>query len=512
MKPLSRMSAWAAPTLVAFVAAFFLLWPAQLGGGTTYVTTDGTSMEPRFHTGDLAIVRAEEDYAVGDIAAYHSQIFDTVVMHRIVAVEDGRYTLQGDNNPWLDPDHPTRDQLIGEMVLRVPHGGAWLDRITDPVVLGPLSALVVLAGGSSHIRRRRRRHPMSRPAGARATTTMAGRLTPGAQRVAAASAVAGLAGIALGVVAWTSPTTTSPVAAQDTPRSMTFSYSATVPQSPAYDGTSVKAPETVFRKLVDTLKVRYTYRGTPGTIRPVAELSTTSGWHSTLPLGPTVKVDGSPSTHTVSLHLDALDRRANAAAAAIGIPASEVEVAVQPQVTSPGRPTFSPALHLLLGPLTVKPADEGGNLTVSEGNPTTAQPTQTGTLTIAGQQFAVATARAVSVVLTALALITLLLVGLLPRLRSPGTETAAIRRRYGRTLVEVEPMPTPAGRQIIDVVDFPTLARLADRYELMVLHWSRSDVETFVVQDQRITYRYRTGTGTTPTGPAVAEASAPTAP
>jgi hypothetical protein len=45
------------------------------------------------------------------------------------------------------------------------------------------------------------------------------------------------------------------------------------------------------------------------------------------------------------------------------------------------------------------------------------------------------------------------------------------------------------------VVDFPTLAKLAERYELLVLHWRRSDVETFVVQDQGTTYRYRTGVG-----------------
>jgi len=57
-------------------------------------------------------------------------------------------------------------------------------------------------------------------------------------------------------------------------------------------------------------------------------------------------------------------------------------------------------------------------------------------------------------------------------------------------------------------VDFATLAKLAERYQLLVLHWSRSDVETFVVQDQATTYRYRTGAGmgiSHPSGRAVAE-------
>jgi hypothetical protein len=55
-------------------------------------------------------------------------------------------------------------------------------------------------------------------------------------------------------------------------------------------------------------------------------------------------------------------------------------------------------------------------------------------------------------------------------------------------------MPAPQGRQVIDVTTFPTLAKLAERYGLPVLHWNRSGMETFVVQDESITYRYRAGT------------------
>jgi hypothetical protein len=60
-------------------------------------------------------------------------------------------------------------------------------------------------------------------------------------------------------------------------------------------------------------------------------------------------------------------------------------------------------------------------------------------------------------------------------------------------------MPTPLGRPVVDVVDFSTLAKLAQRYGLLVMHWSRSNVETFVVQDEGTTYRYRAGTGSSET-------------
>jgi hypothetical protein len=59
-------------------------------------------------------------------------MLDTVVMHRIVEVEDGRHTFQGDSNAWLDPEQPTEDQLVGKLALRIPQGGVWLGRATSP--------------------------------------------------------------------------------------------------------------------------------------------------------------------------------------------------------------------------------------------------------------------------------------------------------------------------------------------------------------------------------------------
>ena len=93
------------------LAAAWLFWPAQLGGATTYVTTHGVSMEPGFSTGDLAVLRPADSYEVGDVAAYLSDSLNTVVMHRIVSVEGDRFAFQGDNNDWLDKDHPTSDEV-----------------------------------------------------------------------------------------------------------------------------------------------------------------------------------------------------------------------------------------------------------------------------------------------------------------------------------------------------------------------------------------------------------------
>src|SRR5690349_114694 len=88
---------------IAFGVVCVLFAPTNLGGKTTYVATYGTSMRPHFHAGDLAIVQPAGEYHVGDVAAYRSTTLnDAVVLHRIVAVNDGHYTFKGDNNDFLD--------------------------------------------------------------------------------------------------------------------------------------------------------------------------------------------------------------------------------------------------------------------------------------------------------------------------------------------------------------------------------------------------------------------------
>jgi len=48
---------------------------------------------------------------------------------------------------------------------------------------------------------------------------------------------------------------------------------------------------------------------------------------------------------------------------------------------------------------------------------------------------------------------------------------------------------------VVDVAEFATLAKLSERCGQLVLHWTRSNIETFVVLDEGTTYRYRTGSG-----------------
>lgn len=487
-------------TLAAAVLGWLLLAaPTTLGGPTTYVRVHGISMEPRFHTGDLAILREADQYRPGDVVAYRSQLLDTTVMHRIVAIRDGQYTFKGDNNSWLDPEQPTRADLIGRLVVRVPDGGTWLARLGSPPFLAAAALLLLSTGGTAaRTRHRRRRRSMARHASRSSRPASLAVLPPQLRVAAAVTAATAVLGAVLAVLAWAGPVQTPVSVQQPTGRSMAFSYTAIVPASAAYDTTTVTSPDPIFRKLTNTITLRYAYTGGPGSVSLDAVLSTPTGWHSTIAITPPATFTTDHYRGSAQLNLDTLEARAHAAAAATGIPTSEVDVAITATVTTT-EGGFSPALHLTLTPLQLTLAGDAKGLTQADPTTVTRTTWTPRTLPVLGHHIDVTTARGIAAALLVAAVFAAAVLLVLARHLRPLTEAAAIRARYGSLLVPVHPMSTPPGQQLVDVTDFATLTRLAERTGLLILHWTRSDVATFIIHDEATTYRYRAGgTGAAP--------------
>lgn len=467
-------------------------------GQASIVVTHGVSMNPVYYQGDLVVVARQPAYAVGEIVAYRRPGHADVVLHRIVGGDPGGWAFKGDNNSSIDPTRPTEHQLAGRAVLHLPQGGVWLGRLTSPTALG-LVAFGLLAGGGTAAqtrrRRRNRRTAVSRHATRASSPLVVATLPPPLRTTAGVVAAVGVAGLTLGALAFSGPLTAPGMAApQATGASMTFSYRADVGRSPAYDGTTVTAPDPVFRSRAGNVDVDYAYRGAPGSLSVTAELSTPGGWHSTVPLRGPVPTGGDYAG-SVTLDLAALDARAQAASAVTGLPAGPVSVAVTPRVQPARGAAFSPTLSLALTPLQLTLSGGAADLVVTDvvSEPQSARvPRHIGAY---GLKVTVATARVLAPVLCLAALLAAGLIALVGRRLAPSGEAAQILRRHRALLIRVHPMPAPAGRPVIDVTEFATLAKLAERYGLLVLHWSRSDVETFVVQDESTTYRYRPGVG-----------------
>jgi len=153
----TRVGRSAGLSVVVLLVGFMTLAPTAIGGPVSYVVTNGVSMLPKFHAGDLAIVREVDHYQVGQVVAYRSATLHRVVMHRIVAREGDRFVFKGDSNTFLDLDKPTQSDMIGALWIQVPQGKKSLDFLHAPTTIGVAVLVLLLAGTRLRRRRRRRR-------------------------------------------------------------------------------------------------------------------------------------------------------------------------------------------------------------------------------------------------------------------------------------------------------------------------------------------------------------------
>ena len=485
-----------AVSLPLLAIAWAFLAPTSLGGGTSYLVTKGASMAPRVSSGDLVVLRESDHYAIGDVAGYRMDADGATVVHRIVDRVGTRFVLRGDNNDWFDPERPSRDQVIGKEALHLPGAGTWLHRLSSPWLLGPLLALVLLAGDVKR-RKSRRSMTMAHHVGPRRRSPLVGRVEAAlggrSDRLLLVSAVTGALGVVLGLTVWsTHEVAASSPAAEE---SIRYSYEAQVNRSPAYDTTTVSSPEPVFRAVAESVLVTSGYLGRPGELTMNAEVSTESGWHTTLELAPPVTVDGVAYDATAPLDLDAIQERATAAAQAIGTTWSSIAVDVVTTVRHADGTTFTHELPLELTPLQLVPVAGAAFSSDPGAQPAAVDLAGAPSVEVFGLAVPPNAAWALTGALCLFSLAGLALGWRVHRARSGTTERDRIRLSHAELLLDVQPMTPPHGRPVVDVLDFATLAKVAERYGLLVNRWSRSGVDTYVVQDVATTYRYRTGDG-----------------
>ena len=133
--------------LATFGAGIWFLTPSNVGGSTNYLVTVGTSMLPTHEPDALVVTRTQDEYAVGDVIAFHRDGVGDIVMHRIVAIEEDRFVTRGDNNAFDDAYRPALSDVVGKAWIHVPEGASAMSRLTSPlsmaVVLGVLAMFAV---------------------------------------------------------------------------------------------------------------------------------------------------------------------------------------------------------------------------------------------------------------------------------------------------------------------------------------------------------------------------------
>lgn len=103
------------------------------------VTVVSGSMEPELNIGDVVLIKPNEIYQINDVVTYREE--NMLVTHRIVALTDQGFALQGDANNTIDSRYIKQEEIVGKVVMAIPmigKIGLWL---MTPV--GILSVIVV---------------------------------------------------------------------------------------------------------------------------------------------------------------------------------------------------------------------------------------------------------------------------------------------------------------------------------------------------------------------------------
>lgn len=270
---------------------------AMIGTGrVAYEVTEGASMEPTYHRGDLVVTVRMDSYRIGDIVSYKKPHGKNTILHRIVGGDALGFVLKGDNNQSSDSTNPTADEVIGRAVLHIPDVGAVL---RPPISYGLLGGLVLILVGGLFMTP----HPGSAVS---AALVGVGRRRGTVCRALVVVDVLVLIGVALTFASPRPATSPMPVRSSQTG---VLSYHADVPVSDTYPTGALATGDPVFTNLLDSVAVSFHYTAgvapasVQGTVGLELNVSAPSGWHTSLPLvPPTELVAGSfDGTGTVDL-------------------------------------------------------------------------------------------------------------------------------------------------------------------------------------------------------------------
>ena len=503
-----------AAAAAALAAGWIFAAPQQIGGSAAYVVVVGSSMEPRLHRGDLAVVRSGDGYAPGDVVAYRSSRLGRTVLHRIERRAGDRYVLKGDANSWLDPDRPSEAQVVGELALRVPAAGRVIEWLRQPLhasLLAGLAAFALLAGaGTAGVRRRARPADVPAPARPRRGITAA----PAVFVVAAPLAAIALAAT---VVAYAQPRERAVADAVAYEHHGSFEYSATARRSPAYDGRRISTGQPIFFRLTKKATFTYVYEletaaagSVRGSGRLVAQLTDGNGWTRTVATGPRRTFAGDRVRVRLPLDLRRLRGLIDRIEDATGVTRPTYTVEIVPHVAVRGTlagTSFSdrfgePLAFQLDGNQLQLPPSSGvaGNDTARRLESTRRGVVRTvdvrpAELSLLGVGVPVRLARVAAPVL-ALVLLALAVAAAALLVRRPRTreeEPAWIGVRYRVSLLPAAHRAARLEDSVIELETIEALVQVARERGRAILHERHEAGDSYFFEDGGVVYRHRSG-------------------
>jgi signal peptidase I len=488
--------------VIGLVVAWIFLAPTKVGGQASYVIIHGKSMEPKFHAGDLVLLRKAPSYQVGDIVTYWDESMAAYTIHRILEIKQDRFILQGDNNSWIDPVQPGYQEIIGKLWIHLPKVGRTMEWLRSPINFALIVALaggILMTGMLVNPKRNRKKELVSfNPNGI----------------VGISLYIFGIlffAFLALSVYAISRPVSISSEALLYEQEGL-YSYSATGTPG-IYDTDTVKTGQPIFPKLTCLLNVGFSYNLLGNQVQSMSGshqlyarvINEQSGWSRTIPMSQATNFSGTSFFNTGMIDLCQVEALVTTLEQETGLRSSAYKMEIVSAVTVMGNiagetiaDTFAPILTFRFDEahFYVDPGQKDENVFhSSKPGMSSNATTQANVLSLAGLEMKVQTARVVALTGLFISLCCLLAAGLYIYSTVQNDQEALIQLKYGTLLVDVYEGSYEPAPPVIDVTSIDNLAKMAERHSTMILHIARDFLHDYLVQGNRATYRYSMSTG-----------------
>jgi signal peptidase I len=516
-------------SLVVMITVWIAFAPTQVGGMAAYIIVIGNSMEPKFHIGDLIIAHRELTYQVGDAIVYQNPQLKSFVFHRVIATGSGHYTLKGDNNSWVDTYQPAQEEVVGKLWLHIPRGGLAIQKIRSPFAMALIAGVVgAIFATSLFANKARGNNRMNSKSMREWFTSIRQKIQYGVKttdnpkpqkssNISHAEVFEGLffvlgliafSALVLGIIAFSRPASRIRQDDRNYEHLGFFSYSASAPQG-VYDTDTIKSGDPIFMKLTCAVDINFQYtlvaaqaKDIAGTYQLTAIISEPiSGWQRHIPLQTEASFSGTAFGTTAKLDLCGIESLTQSLEANTDVHAGSYTLVVTPNVKLNGEiagrlleSTFKPALTFRTDHIQsylVRGEEQENPLVFAETGFLRKEFAEANTMHLFGREFAIPALQLTALVGLIGSLFGLILLGLRLQNLSQVNKDKFFQIKYTAMMIDIEDADVIESSSLIDVLSMDALAKLAERFNTMILHAEHRGLHAYYVQAGGITYQFR---------------------
>lgn len=514
-------------SIVAMIAIWLMFAPVQAGGLASYVVVIGKSMEPRYHVGDLVIAHQQDTYQVGDAVVYRNEQLASFIFHRIITEDNERYTLQGDNNSWVDTYQPAKTEILGKLWLYVPRGGAAIKSFRNPYMMAAFAAIFGAFLVNNMFDKKSRGNKSMNTKSVRAWIALIQQnirnwlvqnSVPQAQRPSSFDpgsiletsfftlGLILLSSLIIGIISFSRPTSRSSQDSIQYQHLGIFSYLAAAPQG-VYDSNTIISGDPIFPRLTCTVDVSLQYtliapdaKEITGTYQLTALVrEQTSGWQREIPLQEEIAFSGTAFGTTASLDLCKAESLIQSMETETDFHPGVYMLSVTPKVNMNGQVagqamagSFDSGLTFVYDRIhfyLLQDENLESPLSITKAETMSDEHREINTIAFLGAELPVPALRWAAVIGLIASLGGFLCLGLKLQEISQTDQEKFYRVKYDSVLVDVQTTDS-FGTDHIDVTSMDALAKLAERFGTMILHAAQGNVHRYYVQSGETTYRF----------------------